>query len=120
MPSSDDTIVASPSTYKKSKDVDDEDEEGDITLNAFDDYEEDATAGAPSKPIRRDTSESFGVDTQDLLRDGEYTSSEEKAVLKKLDRRVVLFVALLYMLSFLDRRYLISLYLTNLVFKKVN
>lgn len=32
-----------------------------------------------------------------------YTPAEERAVVKKFDRRLVLFVALLYMLSFLDR-----------------
>ncbi len=32
-----------------------------------------------------------------------YTQDEERAVTRKLDRRLVLFVALLYMLSFLDR-----------------
>ncbi|KAF2736110.1 MFS general substrate transporter [Polyplosphaeria fusca] len=32
-----------------------------------------------------------------------YTPDEERVVLKKLDRRLVLFMALLYMLSFLDR-----------------
>lgn len=32
-----------------------------------------------------------------------YTPAEERAVLRKLDRRLVLFMALLYMLSFLDR-----------------
>ena len=32
-----------------------------------------------------------------------YTPDEEQAVIRKLDRRLVLFVALLYMLSFLDR-----------------
>lgn len=32
-----------------------------------------------------------------------YTPDEEKAIMKKFDRRLVLFVALLYMLSFLDR-----------------
>ena len=32
-----------------------------------------------------------------------YTPDEEKAVIKRFDRRLVLFVALLYMLSFLDR-----------------
>lgn len=32
-----------------------------------------------------------------------YTAEEERAVVKKFDRRLVLFVALLYMLSFLDR-----------------
>ncbi|KAK0621546.1 major facilitator superfamily domain-containing protein [Bombardia bombarda] len=32
-----------------------------------------------------------------------YTPDEEKAVVRKFDRRLVIFVALLYMLSFLDR-----------------
>lgn len=32
-----------------------------------------------------------------------YTRDEERAVVKLLDRRLVLFVAFLYMLSFLDR-----------------
>lgn len=32
-----------------------------------------------------------------------YTPEEERAVVKKLDRNLVLFVAFLYMLSFLDR-----------------
>jgi hypothetical protein len=32
-----------------------------------------------------------------------YTSDEERAVVRKFDRKLVLFVALLYMLSFLDR-----------------
>ena len=32
-----------------------------------------------------------------------YTPDEERAVISKLDRRLVLFVAFLYMLSFLDR-----------------
>lgn len=38
--------------------------------------------------------------------DGEdvvYTAEEERAVVRKFDRRLVLFVALLYLLSFLDR-----------------
>lgn len=33
----------------------------------------------------------------------DYTDEEEKAVIHKFDRRLVLFMALLYMLSFLDR-----------------
>lgn len=32
-----------------------------------------------------------------------YTLDEERAIVKKLDRRLVLFVAALYLLSFLDR-----------------
>lgn len=37
------------------------------------------------------------------LRKLRYTPEEERTVVKKFDRRLVLFVALLYMLSFLDR-----------------
>ena len=33
----------------------------------------------------------------------QYTPEEERAVVRKLDRNLVLFIALLYMLSFLDR-----------------
>jgi len=32
-----------------------------------------------------------------------YTADEDREVLRKLDRRLVLFMALLYILSFLDR-----------------
>ena len=32
-----------------------------------------------------------------------YTPDEERAVVRKFDRKLVVFVALLYMLSFLDR-----------------
>jgi hypothetical protein len=32
-----------------------------------------------------------------------YTADEEKRVVKRFDRRLVIFLALLYLLSFLDR-----------------
>ena len=38
-----------------------------------------------------------------------YTPDEERAVIKKFDRKLVFFVALLYMLSFLDRSSMSSL-----------
>lgn len=41
-----------------------------------------------------------------------YTAEEERAVVRKFDRRLVLFVALLYMLSFLDRSSLSPLFLS--------
>jgi hypothetical protein len=44
------------------------------------------------KPVRRIGS-----------RSKEYTDEEEKAIVRKLDLRLTLFIALLYMLSFLDR-----------------
>jgi hypothetical protein len=49
--------------------------------------------GEPKKRKRGKRRESFEM----------YTPDEERAVLRKLDRRLVLFLALLYMLSFLDR-----------------
>ncbi|KAK4985384.1 hypothetical protein LTR50_006000 [Elasticomyces elasticus] len=55
--------------------------------------EGDATAGAQRHRTRAESTQSFEL----------YTPDEEKAVLRKLDRRLVLFMALLYMLSFLDR-----------------
>ena len=40
---------------------------------------------------------------KELAKSLPYTPEEERAVVRKLDRRLVLFVAFLYMLSFLDR-----------------
>jgi hypothetical protein len=42
-----------------------------------------------------------------------YTPDEEQAVVRKLDRKLVLFVALLYMLSFLDRSSALPFLCTN-------
>ena len=39
-----------------------------------------------------------------------YTPDEEKAVVRKFDRRLVLFLSLCYMLSFLDRSSALPLY----------
>ena len=47
----------------------------------------------PPPPQRYERKESFML----------YTPDEESNIVKKLDRRLVLFVATLYMLSFLDR-----------------
>ena len=49
-----------------------------------------------SVPASDDAAESFKTYT-------EAEEEEEKAVVRKLDRRLVLFLAFLYMLSFLDR-----------------
>lgn len=48
------------------------------------------------------------VDDEVLLPGG-YTAEEEAEVVRKFDRKLVLFVALLYMLSFLDRSSMASL-----------
>lgn len=42
-------------------------------------------------------------DDDDDQRDFVYTPDEERAVVRKLDRRLVVFVAALYLISFLDR-----------------
>lgn len=54
---------------------------------------EDEEEDAPRRARRASSVKSFEL----------YTPDEERAVVRKLDRRLVLFVALLYMLSFLDR-----------------
>lgn len=51
--------------------------------------------------------ESFAVDRRDNNSIDQnftlYTPDEERSVIKTFDRRIVLFIAFLYMLSFLDR-----------------
>lgn len=56
-----------------------------------DDDDEAPLAGGPRR--RQDSAQSFEL----------YTPDEERAVRRKLDTRLVLFVSLLYLLSFLDR-----------------
>ncbi|KAL9013621.1 MAG: hypothetical protein Q9173_001698 [Seirophora scorigena] len=77
---------------------------------------------APESPTRRSPSKIWQSDSEEVLDHAErfildaapekelvneasalYTSEEERAVLRRLDRRLVLFIALLYMLGFLDR-----------------
>lgn len=65
-------------------DEDDEDDDEDT-------YHGDTPARAPRR--RRSSAHSFEL----------YTPDEERKVRRKLDIRLVLFVALLYMMSFLDR-----------------
>ena len=54
-----------------------------------------------------DNEDNFEIDKNELRRAGSmskgFTDEEERAVIKKLDRRLVLFLGFLYMLSFLDR-----------------
>ena len=48
--------------------------------------------------------EAHREDAEDSADEGKsYAVEEEKAVVRKLDRHLVLFIAFLYMLSFLDR-----------------
>ena len=68
--------------------------------HSFDETNERRYARKPSTSSVSDT------DFDDVAEDGGkelYSPVEERAVIRKLDRRLVLFVALLYMLSFLDR-----------------
>ena len=51
------------------------------------------------KPSRRGRQGSNETEQSFML----YTPDEERSVIKKFDRHLVLFIALLYMLSFLDR-----------------
>ncbi|KAI9759739.1 MAG: hypothetical protein M4579_002124 [Chaenotheca gracillima] len=69
---------------------DSEDSEGDSSDN---DEEKYFRGGGPRRRGSESTTHSFML----------YTPDEERAVVKRFDRRVVSLVALLYMLSFLDR-----------------
>jgi hypothetical protein len=85
--SRDDTVPMTPSSSRSSPDLGDGAfEKGDVEL----------------KELGQDD-EKTGLHDVDLSPAIAYSGVEERSVLKKLDRRVVLFVALLYMLSFLDR-----------------
>ena len=63
--------------------------------------------------VRHHSESDISIHTLDVLEDhaeqdaagdsAAYTPEEERVVVRKLDRRLVLFLALLYMLSFLDR-----------------
>lgn len=57
------------------------------------------SAPGPSRAAPRGASD----EREDEMLLGGYTAEEEAEVVRKFDRKLVLFVALLYMLSFLDR-----------------
>ena len=71
----------------------------------------DASASSKSSPPPNDNCKSVITDSKndDSAQPDEiekftvYDVDEERAVVRKLDRRLVLFVAALYLLSFLDR-----------------
>ncbi|KAH6856827.1 major facilitator superfamily transporter [Chaetomium sp. MPI-CAGE-AT-0009] len=60
-------------------------------------------AGSEDEYEDEDDEEEKDDDGRNELRDGLYTAEEEQAVVRKFDRKLVVFVALLYLLSFLDR-----------------
>lgn len=60
------------------------------------------------RELMQDDGEAHGMSgqekqPQERTRRIQWTSDEERAVMRKLDRRLVLFLALLYLLSYLDR-----------------
>ena len=61
--------------------------------DALDEEWRNASETGLGSPAPRSYAESFEL----------YTPDEERSVVRKLDRHLVLFVAFLYMLSFLDR-----------------
>lgn len=78
-------------SYKlRSRSKEDEEKSG---SQEYDDSEEDGEERYGRRRASVSTVQSYQL----------YTPDEEKAVVKKFDRKLVLFVALLYMLSFLDR-----------------
>ena len=100
VPSSDDTVVASPSSSKWPVDDNDEDQ---TRAGSYDDGQ---SVDAYTKPRQQRVEHLYPEDplSDDINEvEVEFAEAEEKRVLKKLDRRVVLFVALLYLLSYLDR-----------------
>lgn len=71
------------------------DEVGTSNSQIDNDYDADDDDLAAASPAHSSTS---STETFEL-----YTPDEEKAVLRKLDTRLVLFMSFLYLLSFLDR-----------------
>jgi len=67
--------------------------ESDLEFEGWESDQEKTTESLRSRRPSSSTVQSFML----------YTPDEERSVVKKFDRRLVLFVALLYMLSFLDR-----------------
>lgn len=68
---------------------------------------QDKEADFGGAPLRTDDGDSYALPRRDSASTTQsfqlYTPDEERAVVRKFDKRLVLFVALLYMLSFLDR-----------------
>lgn len=83
---------------------------GDFELGQVTDSQGAATSGSSSSSFDDDSENVWGVqndddpyrlsENQDLVL---YSVEEERAVVQKLDRRLVIFLAALYLLSFLDR-----------------
>lgn len=100
------TDSASPHpTPSRSSDSDDDHP----LLNEHDAYElQPISHSVPPSPVNVDGDDEDEGDTRRLSFDSVqsyelYTPDEDKAVLRKLDRKLVGFMALLYCLSFLDR-----------------
>jgi hypothetical protein len=70
-----------------------DDQQGHIVGGADEESDDESLGRVVHKPRRRASVQSFEL----------YTPDEERAVRRKLDTHLVLFVALLYLLSFLDR-----------------
>jgi hypothetical protein len=66
-------------------------------------HEMDQLNDSGEKILDGDNESSNDVDGLDDISDIDYDANAEKAVIKKLDVRVVGLVAFLYLLSFLDR-----------------
>ena len=67
--------------------------QGNAEISDWNSDHEKYTRGSRSRRASSSTVQSFML----------YTPDEERSVIKKFDQRLVLFVAFLYMLSFLDR-----------------
>ncbi|KAK7754082.1 hypothetical protein SLS62_003928 [Diatrype stigma] len=99
--------------YARAAAADDDDDDGGGGRNAF--YEQENNASESSSGGggrgregrttggRRSRSRDRGVSASSVASFELYTPDEERAVVRKFDRRLVLFLSLCYMLSFLDR-----------------
>lgn len=95
-----DADITSPSSSRFTPDSEDEEK---TRVGSFSDEEDGLELGELSKD-RVTRSRTMDKEELTLFDDGrEFTEKEERGVLRKLDRKVVLFVAGLYLLSFLDR-----------------
>jgi hypothetical protein len=111
--STEDITSMSPSSASRSSPTFDDDEKTVIGSARAEGFEmDDLAKGARGIRVEdadgdeddlRHEEEKLGMHEVDLDEEVHYTGTEERTVMKKLDRRVVLFVALLYLLSFLDR-----------------
>lgn len=84
-------------------DDEEEDEYGDDVKDGAEGYELQEGVGRKDDDEDEGASSSFDDERRPRRQRQLYTPEEEQAVVRKFDRRLVVFMAFLYMLSFIDR-----------------